>query len=133
MALIDESLFRDLAHKGDLLAAPNGDIQTISGLKNIKDALFRRLKTQPGSLVHRPDYGVGIKDFQNAPNSLPNQQRLALRVKEQFELDSRVAEVVGLKVTVDDDTPEKTIIFVRIDIEGFGETEMDFIPFGEVI
>lgn len=133
MALLDESLFRDLAHKGDLLAAPNGDIQTISGLNNIKEALFRRLVTQPGSLVHRPNYGVGIKDFKNAPNSLPNQQRLALRVKEQFELDARVTEVVGLKVTVDDDTPEKIIIFVRINIEGFGETEMDFIPFGEVI
>ena len=133
MALIDEILLRDIAHKGDLQAAAHGDLQRISGLNNLKDALLRRLKTQKGTLVHRPDYGVSIKDFQNAPNTLANHQRMATRIKEQFEQDPRVASVVGVKIIVDKLRPEVITIFVRVIITGLKEIALDFKPFGEII
>jgi hypothetical protein len=131
MASILEVLKQDIAHKSDYLLAPNGDLDLISGLANIKEALFRRLITTPGSLAHRPTYGVGIKSFQNSLNSLENQRTLAARIKEQFELDSRVEAVSGVRVDYGDNTPEKLTIIVRVKIKGYDELEADFIPFGE--
>jgi phage baseplate assembly protein W len=130
MALVDEALLRDIAHNKDLLVAANGDLQTVFGPENVRQALLRRLITTPGALAHRPDYGVGIKDFQNAPASLDNQRDLALRVKEQFERDFRVSSVTGLRFQVDDEQPEKTTIFVKYNIIGVGEVEQPFVPFG---
>lgn len=133
MADITESLLTDIAHKNDVIRAANGDLDTIKGLANIKEALFRRLMTTPGALAHRPEYGVGIKDYQNAPNSLANQRSLALRVKDQFERDPRVKEVLGLRFDTNDKEPDKTTIIVRVTIAGFEEVELDFQGFEESI
>lgn len=130
MGLVNEEFKRDIAHNKDLLLADNGDLQFVEGVENVRQALLRRLITTPGALVHRPDYGVGVKDFQNAPGTLDNQRDLALRIKEQFELDFRVEEVLGMRFDVQDDFPEKTTIFVKFNLVGFGEVELDLIPFG---
>lgn len=133
MAKIDEAYLRDIAHApGDgFLVAADGDIDTVSGIENVKAALFRRLMVVPGTLVHRPNYGVGVKNFLNAVNSLDNQRALATRIKEQFELDFRVREMIGMRVTTEEGG--KVIIFVRVDLEGFGEVQLDFVPFGDTV
>ena len=131
MATVDERYLTDLVHDKDLLVASDGDLQIITGVENAKMALIHRLITQPGSLVHRPEYGVGLKDFQNAPNSIENQRRLALRMQEQFLRDFRVEEFVGLKITQDATVPGKIIIFFKVKLRGFGEVEVNFVPFGE--
>ncbi len=121
MALLDEFYLKDLAHDGDLLVSPNGDVQTVTGLNNIRRALFNRLMTVPGALVHRPNYGVGIKQFQNAPNSIDNQRLIAKRIKDQFELDFRVEEVVGVQIQNSPETPELIKYIVRVRLEGVDE------------
>jgi phage baseplate assembly protein W len=131
MAQIDEILLTDIAHKSDFLKTATGDLDIISGLENVKDALFRRLVTTPGTLIHRPNYGVGIERFQNAPNTLGNQRLIANRIQEQFEQDPRVEAVTGVRVEVGDLTPEKTIITIRVKIRGYDELALTFIPFGE--
>lgn len=130
MALIEERYLKDIAHKKDLVRANNGDLDTIEGTRNLQQALLRRLITTPGSLVHRPEYGVGIKDFQNAPNNLDNQRALALRIKDQFERDFRVESVEGMRFNADDDFPDNVKIFIRIRALGLGEVELPFTPFG---
>jgi phage baseplate assembly protein W len=131
MANLEDALGRDICHKSDLLVAANGDLQTQVGLENVKTALFHRLITTPGTLVHRPTYGVGMKDYQNAPASLAVYRRLAQRIQEQFALDPRVKEVLGVAINADDQTPNLIILKVRVDIVGYGETELKFTPFGE--
>lgn len=130
MALIEEKLLKDIAHKKDLLRAPDGDLDTIQGLANVKEALFRRLITTPGALLHRPDYGVGIKDFQNAVNKIDTQRALALRIKEQFERDTRIDSLEGVRFDTNDDRPERTLIFIRVKVKGFQEVTFPFVPFG---
>lgn len=132
MASIIEVLKKDIAHKADYLVSPSGDLDSLTGLDNVKNALFHRLVTQPGSLVHRPTYGVGIKSFQNAPNTIETQRRIALRIKEQFEQDPRVEEVLGVRVESGDLTPENIKIIVRVKLSGYEEVTTTFIPFGEV-
>lgn len=130
MADLDEIMKVDMAFNGDLVKKSDGDLEGITGLSNFKQALFQRLITTPGTLVHRPTYGVGLKDFQNAPNTLANQRKIAARIKEQFELDPRVEEVLGVRVEVDDLTPWKLLIIVRVKPVGYDEVTAEFIPFG---
>lgn len=131
MATIEEILQNDIAHSADFIVSSTGDIDTISGLANIKQALFHRLLTSPATLIHRPNYGVGIKDYQNAPATLATKQKLALRIQEQFEQDDRVEEVTGVSVNFDAQDPSKTVILVRVKVAGYDESSLNFIPFGE--
>ena len=121
MALINEFYLKDIAHKGDLLASPSGDLQVVTGENNIREALFRRLMTVQGSLIHRPNYGVGIKQFVNAPNTFDNQRLIAQRIKEQFELDFRVDEVVAVQIDNRPDNPERITFTVRVRLAGVDE------------
>lgn len=135
MATIDEIIGTDLSHPvaGGFGVAADGDIDIVTGIANIQQALMRRLVTSKGSLAHRPDYGVGVKDFLNSPNSLENQRALATRVKEQFERDDRIEEVTGLRVETNSDSPSKVIIYVRVKIAGYNEQVLEFVPFGETV
>jgi len=132
MSQLDEFLKRDIAFKGDFVQTPTGDLDVIAGLDNVKESLFRRLVTTPGSLIHRPEYGVGLKKFQGAANSLDNQRTLASLIKQQFEEDPRVEEVTGVSVFVDDNKPDTIEIICRVSIVGYGETGFNFLAFGDV-
>jgi hypothetical protein len=83
-------------------------------------------------LIHRPNYGVGIKRFQNAPTSIATQRRLALKIKEQCERDRRVESLLGVKIIRSDLEPSKSILVIRVKPVGYGETEFKFSVFGEV-
>jgi hypothetical protein len=74
---------------------------------------------------------VGIKDYQNAPATLDTKRKLALEIQEQFLRDVRVESVDGVTMETDDFSPEKTTIKVTVSLVGYGETEMEFQPFGE--
>jgi phage baseplate assembly protein W len=132
MASVDDFYGKDLAFKTDFVLTATGDIDTLTGLDNLKDALYRRLLTHPGSLVHRPDYGVGIKYFQNAVNSLSKKRDLAIKIKEQFERDPRVKEVKGVSVNSKSDLePDTVIVSVSVESVGYGELKASFILFGD--
>lgn len=133
MARLNEILFTDVLHRSDLVKKSDaGDLDQVSGLENLKLALFRRLLTEPGTLIHRPDYGVGIKRWQNAPATLASKRSLASAITDQFQRDSRVESVVGVRVIDNDREPDKFTIVVRVKVIGYGEQTLEFIPFGEV-
>jgi phage baseplate assembly protein W len=131
MATIEEALLRDVLHNGDIRVTPSGDVELVSGLLNLKQALFHRLLTTPGALVHRPEYGVGIKNYQNAVNTLDTQRRLANTIIDQFQRDSRIREVSGVRISTDETVPGKVVIYVRVKAVGYDEITLDFKPFGE--
>lgn len=132
MATIEEFLKTDISFKSDFVPTPSGDLDIIAGLDNLKEALFRRLLTTPGSLIHRPTYGVNIKKFQNSVSNLDGQRKLALAIQEQFKQDERVESVLGIQVKIDDKAPDRIEILVRVNVVGYGETSFGFIPFGDV-
>ena len=133
MATIEEVYFTDIVHKKDLGRAADGDLDKITGVENAKLALMHRLVTQPGSLVHRPDYGVGVKDWQNAVLSIDNKRSLARRINEQFLRDPRVEEVTGVRITQDSSEPGRVTLFVKVKLRGFGEEQIEFKTFGETV
>ena len=126
MSTITETYGKDIAFKDDFVLTATGDLDVIEGIENVKNALFRRLVTVPGSLVHRPEYGVGITLYQNALNSLDMRRKMALAIREQFSKDPRVESVVGVSFDSDDNVIGKVAIKVKVWLIGYGETSMTF-------
>ena len=128
---ITQTLGTDIAHvNGDLVKAANGDQATISGLANLRAALFHRLMTVPGTLVHRPDYGCGVPSYQNAPNSFTVQQELAVIIQEQFMKDPRVQSVTSVAIDFSDQNPELSTISIFVIPVGYTDSQqMLYTPF----
>lgn len=120
----------DLRHnKGDFESNVTGDLSRITGLENLKQALMHRLLTVQGTLAHRPDYGVGVKLWQNALTSLEKKRELATRIDEQFRRDPRVNSVSSVRFVVSDTEPDKFFIFVKYSAIGYNDLEDSFDPF----
>lgn len=130
MANITEVMLTDIMHRKDYVRTSSGDREKISGLDNYKEALFRRLVTEPGSLIHRPGYGVGIKRFLGALASLSKQRELAGLIQEQFLQDPRTDSVSGVLVQSNVARPDMTYIIVRVRPVGYDEIAIKFEPFG---
>jgi len=130
MATRDENLLIDLRHdKGDFEATASGDLQLTSGRENLNQALFHRLITVPGTLTHKPDYGIGVQQWQGALNTLDNQRLLALDIRDQFLQDPRVESVDQVQFEIDDYQPSLFKIFVKYTASGYNELEETFDPF----
>lgn len=128
MANLEETFLTDVKFDGDLVRS-DGDLVTISGLDNYKAAMLRRWTTSPGALVHRPNYGAGLQDFQNAPAILDTKRKIAKRIEEQALRDFRTEKVLGVNFETEDLSPEKTIIGVRLKPIGYSEITIEFNPF----
>lgn len=129
---VSDALGTDIAHVGDLVRTPSGDLARITGLANLYNALFHRLLTTPGSHVAKPGYGVGVLYYQNAIASLGKQQELAGKIKQQFELDVRVVAVLSVAINNNDMQPDQTTIVVSIKPIGYSDfTQMTFLPFAQ--
>jgi hypothetical protein len=132
MSGADELLLKDIEHLSDIQIQNNG-FKTIDGIANLKLALLHRLVTKPGSLAHRPDYGVGINDFQNAVNTIDNQRLIATRIVENFKRDPRVESVESVAIIPNSD-PSMVKIHVKVIAVGRQEAiEAKFVPFSEGI
>lgn len=129
MPTINDFYLRDIKHRDDFEITESGNFVLEDGLDNIKNQLYRRLITVPGAIIHRPDYGVGIKRFQNATMTFAQKQELATRIQEQFEADDRVSSVTGVSIKNSDNEPEKFIVSIRVELVGFGETDIQYTPF----
>lgn len=133
MTTLEDSLLTDIGFTDalDFRSDANGDIEIVNGISNLKAALMRRLLTMPGTVITLPDYGVGLKNYQNAPMTLAVKRELANLIKEQFERDSRVVKVTSVRMEQDAVNAALITIDVRIEIAGAGEQNLQFDPIGE--
>lgn len=123
---------RDIAFSSDIVVSPTGDYDTISGKENVRKRLLRRLITKPGTIIHRPNYGVGIKDYQNAPMTINKKREIATRIQNQFVQDPAVEKVSAVSITEDSSKPSQIILQVRVKLVSLGESEFEYTPFGEL-
>lgn len=106
-------------------ASATGDLDSISGLRNLKESILRRIITVPGSLAHQPSYGAGAKLYVNALNSLQKQRDLALKIQEQCEQDERVVKVTGVGFKTD--SSNTSMVEIKVGIEAVGIGAVDFV------
>jgi phage baseplate assembly protein W len=131
MSRINDSFLVDLLHNGDFSNNERGDLQTIAGRDNLRQAIFHRLITVAGTVIHRPEYGIGIKQYQGVISSLDKQRELALKIREQIEQDTRIESVDSVKFTQDTNNAEgKFYVHIKITASGVGELDETINPFG---
>lgn len=126
----EENLKRDLKFDNDFESTLTGDLGQIDGRDNLRQAIFHRMITRPGSIPHRPDYGIGILDFQNAAGSLQTQQDIMLRMQDQFLQDERIEALEALKFEQSETNPSQFTITLTVRPAGLERQEIELGPFG---
>lgn len=130
MSNINNSLLEDLLHNGDLSASNTGDLLKVKGIENLRQAIYHRLITVKGSIVHRPSYGVGIKLYEGVLSTLEKQRELALSIKEQLELDDRIDSVDGVKFSESEENSSGSfVVKLKVTASGIGQIQEDISPF----
>lgn len=128
MATEADFYLRDIKHREDFFRE-NGDLVLEDGLDNIKNQLLRRLVTVPGSIIHRPNYGVGISEYQNVTLTLGKKQSIASSIKNNLEQEPRVNEVKSVSFKSEDNKPDSFIVEVSIELVGYGEQTIQYKAF----
>jgi len=65
-------------------------VSTESGLKNLMNALVRRLSTPLGGLFYDPDYGLDVRSFLNGEINQNSIDTIRVSVEQELEKDERV-------------------------------------------
>lgn len=128
--MIDELFLTDIAFKEDFSVSPTGDLERISGMENLKEAIFRRLVTQKGSVVHRPNYGASVRDYLNGQLSQATISRLIQDIKEQLQNEQRIESVGDVYFVSDPSNPSKIKIVMVVKPVGQMPQQLNFLPFG---
>ena len=83
----------DVLIMDDYQKSSKGDLQTITDILNLREAIYRRVFTTPGEVLHRPKYGIGLKRFLNKPCTETNKQELINLVKLNLPAEKRIETV----------------------------------------
>lgn len=88
----------DIYFRNDYSVTSAGDYLLVSGLKNLREAIYRRLITRPGEYKHVPSYGVGLLTYLKKP--LTNQVIDELRtvITEQLLQERRIETVAHVGI-----------------------------------
>lgn len=119
---------RDILYQRDLVISATGDLVQADYQTTVKQRVYARLITEPASLAHRPDFGVGIKSYQGRVASLGVQMELAKKIEEQISLDEDIESVDS--VSFKDAGQGRFDINLKYRIKGGKLTTETFNPFG---
>lgn len=92
-----------------------GDLLTVSGPANLKQAISNRLATRPRELMRHPEYGCRAPEVLGQGASAVSVQLAAAFVASAVASDPRVASVENAKATVNGDAIETLATAVSVD------------------
>ena len=94
---------------------PAGDWKTVQGAEALRQAIIRRIMTDPGEWAALPDYGVGARMFVKARNTRATRDELSERIRGQLIQDPRIESVETVDVAI---TSESLRISVVVQPKG---------------
>ncbi len=109
-----------------LTLTPTNDLQTVSGLENLRRACETRAITRLGEVPHRPDDGINFDEFQNAPSVLEEYAALQARLLEQYPRDPRI-ESASVDVLADSSNNGDVYVVCHI-VARTGDSFSDPVP-----
>lgn len=118
---IDRFFGRDIwfdvrqGREADYVITDAGDWKVASGLVALRQAIIRRIITDPGEWQTLPNYGVGARMFVKAKNTRSARDELAQRIRGQLLQDDRIAAVNSVEVEIN---PTSVRIAVTITPKG---------------
>lgn len=101
------------SNDADLEVTAGGDWAVVGDRAALRQALIRRIITNPGEWQTLPEYGVGARLFLKTRSTLSARQALESRIRDQLTQDARVRTVQQVTVTELTDGPGLEI-FVRV-------------------
>lgn len=119
---------------GELPVTATGDIALSQGRANVHRAILRRTVVSPGSLVHRPNFGAGLRDLLEMPATPTDRARMAAKIKQQVQQDPRVLEAsatVALGTPEDPDRPNTVTASKSVSLRGDDEAQTISISLSE--
>lgn len=107
----------------------DGTFPVVTGEDAVAQALRTLLHTEPGERIGRPTYGVGLRRFLFAPNTVGTRSAIraaVLQAIQAFEPRARVAEVLVLSAESD---PASIEIDIRYSVTGAPAPQSLVFPF----
>ena len=90
---------------------PAGDWKIVEGREALRQAILRRIITDPGEWATLPGYGVGARMYVKARNTRATRDELVERIRGQVLQDPRVESVEAVQVEI---LPDKVRIGVIV-------------------
>lgn len=81
-----------LTSEGSLVLEPGGDLASVSGLENIKNAVSNRLMTELGELSLHPTYGTELESIVGSPNLANREKLIKIAVLRALSQEDRIKE-----------------------------------------
>lgn len=85
--------------QADYVVTASGDWATVSGPEALRQSLQRRLVTNPGEWMTKPEYGCGARQYVKSKNTPAVRAELEGRIRAQFMRDPRVERVDLVTIT----------------------------------
>jgi phage baseplate assembly protein W len=105
-------------NQGEMSSNNQGDIKTVKGIANLKQALIMRLSTPLGGLLHHPTYGTSLHDLLGKRGSFETQQKMKVELERTLRGDTRVKDIFINSFIVDGDV---LTVDVQIQILGIDD------------
>lgn len=100
----------DIYFRNDYQITAKGDFLLVSGLTNLREAIYRRLITKPGEYKFVPDYGVGITAYVKRRSNAATIDELRTAITEQLLRERRIESVEQLNIEFDEYTVNVGIV-----------------------
>jgi phage baseplate assembly protein W len=97
-----------------------GDLRTVRGIKNLKQALLIRFSTPLGSLLHHPDFGTLLQTLIGKKNTFENRQKIRVEIERTVRGDNRVKDITIESLDVKD----RGALYVSLKIVAIGIDEI---------
>jgi phage baseplate assembly protein W len=105
----------------DTIVGPSGDWKLVEGREALRQALLRRILTNPGEWATLPDYGVGARLYVKAKYTRAMRDELTARISSQLMRDPRVERVEQVVV----DQPEAGLLKITVQVTPKGRLLRD--------
>ena len=106
-----------------------GGIATVSGQREIEEAMRLVLGTSYGERPMRPEFGSAIADFVFAPADATTAGRIAYEVRASLRRWEPRIDVVDVEVTYDEQEPSTLYIDVYYQVKGTNDLRNLVFPF----
>ena len=101
-----------------------GDLQMISGLRNLVQALRHRYATPKGSLVQHPQYGCGLDNYLGLMREPWFDMLVSIEARLTALRDPRIAQVTAMTASATGDTMDVEFSAITTDDEQFPSTRV---------
>lgn len=118
----------DILFDGDLHTDLHGDYQEVQSMDNLRLSILRRLMTNPGEYMYRPNYGCGLKQQVKKPMTQSNINYLKNLIRENLQEEDRIDTVdeISIEPIYPNNNPilnpQSNAMKVTVKVTAFGRT-----------